>query len=270
VNLLWVEMRRALHRRLVWVLIAVALVGCVILGIVAFVDSAGKTVAELRASGEHPATMAAWWVAGGGDGTLMIAAFPLFLGGLIGGASVAGAEWKMGTVTTVLTWEPRRVRLQLARVASAFLLAAAIGFILQGMFLLSAVPAVATHGSTAGVDAGWWWSLVAAMARISLITAGAAALGASLATIGRNTSFGLVAGFGWMAIGENLVRAYKPGLSQLLLGENIAIALTWAPLEGVEFTRSEVEAAGTLVLYAALIVGAATWSFKRRDIAGTS
>jgi len=35
-----VEMRRALHRRVVWVLIAIALVGCTAAGLIAFFDSA--------------------------------------------------------------------------------------------------------------------------------------------------------------------------------------------------------------------------------------
>jgi len=269
-NLIVVEMRRALHRRVVWVLVAMALVGIVILGLVAFFDSAGKTVAQLHENGTHAAVMADWWVAGGGDGILMIAAIPLLIGGLLGGASVAGAEWRAGTVTTLLTWEPRRLRLHGARTASAFALASIIAFALQALFLAATLPAVLTSGTTAGVDADWWMSLVAAMGRIAVLTGATAVLGVSLATLGRNATFALGAAFGWMAVGEGLVRGVKPALQDLLVGENLAITLTWAQLDGADFTRSEIAAAVTLFLWFGLVAAAATSSFQRRDISAVA
>ena len=123
-NLLVVEMRRALHRRVVRVLIVLALIGCATVGVIAFTTSVGKSIAELQVDGNtHPAVMRDWWVAGSGDGVLAIASFMLVLGGLFGGASVAGAEWRAGTVTTLLTWEPRRVRVHLSRTAACAILA---------------------------------------------------------------------------------------------------------------------------------------------------
>lgn len=270
VNLLSVEMRRALRRRVVRVLVGLALVGITVLGLVAFFDSAGKTVAQLHVNGTHPALMADWWVAGMGDGILLIAAPPLLIGGLLGGASVAGAEWRAGTVTTVLTWEPRRLRLHTARIASSFVLAAVIAFVLQALFLASTLPAVMAHGTTAGAGGEWWISLFGAVARISLLTGGTAVLGVSLATLGRNTTFALGAAFGWMAVGENLVRGFKPALQDLLMGENIAITMTWAQLRTADFTRSEVAALMTLVTYAGLVALAGAASFLRRDIAGAT
>src|SRR5689334_15324542 len=101
-NLLVVEMRRALHRRVVWVLIGLALVGCALAGVLAFTSSAGRTLAELHADGAtHPAVLRDWWISGGDDGAVTIASLFLLLGGVIGGATVAGAEWRAGTVATV-------------------------------------------------------------------------------------------------------------------------------------------------------------------------
>lgn len=269
-NLLLVEMRRALHRRVVWTLIVLALVGTVVLGLVAFFDSSGKTLAQLRSGGTHPAVMVDWWVAGGGDGILMSAAIPLLIGGLMGGASVAGAEWRAGTVTTALTWEPRRLRLHAARTISAFSLAAVIAMLLQTLFLTATLPAVVLHGTTEGVTGEWWLSLIGGASRIALLTGATAVLGASLATLGRGTTFALAAAFGWMAIGEGLVRGLKPALQSRLVGENLAIVVTWAQLDGADFTRSQALAVGTLVLYFGLVAAAAASSFKRRDIAGVS
>jgi hypothetical protein len=267
-DLLMSEMRRALHRHLVWVLIALALLGIMLLGVVAFADSAGKSVAELGRNGDHPALMVNWWTAGGGDGILLIAGLPLLLGGFLGGASVLGAEWRAGTVTTALTWEPRRLRLHAARLGSAFLLATVIAFVLEVLFLLAAVPAVLAHGSTAGTDGGWWLSLVGAVVRIALMTGVAAALAGSLATIGRGTTFALGAIFGWLAIVENLIRGLKPAFAPHLLGENLSTVLTWAPLSNVDFTRDVHVAVVAVAGYVGLIVAAAAGSFVRRDVVG--
>ena len=71
---------------------------------------------------------------------MLTAALFLVVGAAICGASVAGAEWKAGTITTVLTWEPSRRRFHAARTASAAILAFAIGFALQIVYLAAAAP----------------------------------------------------------------------------------------------------------------------------------
>lgn len=264
------EVRRGLHRRAVWTLISVAMLGVIVLGVVAFVDSAGKSPEELGVNGTHPAVMADWWAPGTADGILMIGAVPLLLGGLIGGVTVAGAEWRAGTITTVLCWESRRLRLHAARVGACFVLATVIGLALEASFLAATVPAVLAHGTTAGVDSVWWASLLWAMARIAFLTGGAAVVGASLATLGRGTTFALAVVFGWMAIGETLVRGVKPGLQHLLAAENLAVVLTWAPLADASFSRAGPAAAVTLTVYMAVIAAAAGAAFHARDIAGVS
>lgn len=270
INLLMSEMRRALHRRVVWSLIALALVGIALLGVIAFTDSTGRSVAELTRDGTHPAIMADWWTTGGGDGILMVAALPLLLGGVFGGASVLGAEWRAGTVTTALTWEPRRLRLHVMRLASAFALATVIAFALEVLFLLAALPAAIAHGSTAGTDGEWWFALIAAMVRVALMTGVAAVLGGSLATLGRGTTFALAAVFGWLAIVENLVRGLKPALEPHLLGENISIVLTWAQLNDVTFTRDVSVAVAAIVVYCGVIAAACAATFARRDVVGAA
>ena len=87
---------------------------------------------------------------GGGDSFLLTAALFLVVGAAICGASVAGAEWRAGTITTVLTWEPSRLRLHAARTASAAILAFVIGFALEVVFLAAALPAVVLNGTTDG------------------------------------------------------------------------------------------------------------------------
>jgi hypothetical protein len=266
-HLLVTEMRRALHRRLVWVLIGLALVMSMAGGLIAFVDSAGGLNAlQLQGSEPHPAVMRSWWAPDGGDGWLTGGAFFMLIGGMIGGASVAGAEWRWGTVSTLLTWEPRRTRLLGARLGSAAILAATISFALQVVSLLLLTPAVLTTGSTAGTDLEWWLGLVAAMLRISALTALAAVLGLAIANLGRNTTAALAVICGWLLVVEGLIRALRPGWSTYLLSENLAVVVTWASLEGDAASPTPLSALATLVVYAALPVWASIAIFQRRDL----
>jgi hypothetical protein len=271
-NLLSVEMRRALRRRSVRVLIATALLGCVVAGVIAFAGSAGKTLLELTLDDEgSPAVLTDWWIASDDEGGfLAIAMFSLFLGGFIGGATLAGGEWRAGTVTTILTWEPRRGRVHAARTGAAALLAGMISFVLQALFLASFLPAVFVNGTTAGADAGFWGDLLIVMARTSVITAAAAALGVALATAARNTAFAIISAFVWLTVIEGLVRGLKPSAAQWLWGENIGTVMIWGQLPDADLAHEPIVAFATLSTYSIIIIAVAAVSFMRRDIAAAT
>jgi hypothetical protein len=269
-NLLVVEMRRALHRRVLRVMVALAVFWCAFAGVIAFVSSSGRTLAELHRRGAtHPAVLTDWW-SPGRDNAVLTAAIFLMLGGFFTGAAVAGAEWRAGTITTVLTWEPRRVRLNLTRTAAGAILAFIIATLLQVVFLAAFVPAVLANGSTAGASGGWWIALGLAIARTSLMTAIVSVIGVALATLGRNTAFALGVVFAWIAVIEGVIRAQWSGLARYLWVENIATAEEWAQMRHVEFTRGPLLALATLAVYTVVLVVAATIVFRRRDIAGSS
>lgn len=270
-NLLVTEMRRALHRRAVRVLIAIALFGCVLTGVIAFVSSAGKTTLQLRLEeGGHPAVMTDWWIPGASEGMLSIAMFFLFLGAFFGGATVAGGEWRAGTVATVLTWEPRRLRLHAARSASATVLALGISFVLQVIFLTAFVPAVLANGTTDGVDGSFWWGLLGAMGRTSLLSAAAALLAVALATVARNTAFAVIAMFTWLMVVEGLIRGLRPSWAEWLWAENLGTVMAWARLDADGLQRGPLTATATLLVYVAIIVVLAGTSFQHRDISAAS
>jgi hypothetical protein len=251
-------------------MISLALLGCVFAGVVAFLSSRGKTLAELHRYGAtHPAVLTDWW-SPGQDNAVLTAAIFLMLGGFFTGAAVAGAEWRAGTITTVLTWEPRRVRLNLTRTAAGAILAFGIATGLQVAFLGAFLPAVLANGSTAGATTDWWISFAFAVVRTSLLTAIVSVLGVALATLGRNTAFALGAVFAWIAVIEGVIRGLRPGWAKHLWIENIATTAEWAQLRDVEFSRGPLLALVSLILYATVLVAAATILFKRRDIAGTS
>jgi len=267
-KLLVIEARRALHRRVVWLLLGLATAGIAIAAVVTFIDSADLDLARLRTEGGlHPAVMTSWWVSGTGESTLAITAMFLAVGGLLGGAAVVGGEWKAGTVGTVLTWEPRRFRLHAARLGACALLAWLLAFALQAVFLASFLPAVAVHGSSAGADGAWALDLLGAMTRIAGLAALAAVIGGAVATVGRGTAAALAAVGVWLAVGENLVRGFRPGVARHLLFENATVVLTWADLEGDAWTRPPAVALAVVVAYGLIAAAAAGVWFRRHDVA---
>ena len=267
-RLLWVEMRRAMHRRFVRWMIALALAFCAFAGVIVYLSS--RNPAKLGS--DHPAKMVTWWSSGGGggDSILLTAALFLVFGAAMCGASVGGAEWRAGTITTVLTWEPSRLRLHSARTASAAILAFLIGFALQVVFLASTLPGVLLNGSTEGTDGEWWMGLVTAMGRISMITALIAVLAVSIATIGRNTSAALIGIAVWAFVAERTIAGLKPGWARYLIGENVVTVVPWQAIEDARFDLSPTVALATLLFYLAIIVVIATASFARRDVAAVS
>jgi hypothetical protein len=270
-HLLRTEMRRHMRRRVIRVMIALALVGCAFAGVVSFIGSSGQSVAELEnARYGSPAVLTDWWRPDQGDAALATATVFLLLGGFFAGAAVAGAEWRAGTVTTALTWEPRRVRLHLTRTAACGLCALAVAVALQVVFLGALLPAVLAHGTTDGATSGWWLSLGLAVTRVALLTGLAAVLGVTLATLGRNTAFALGVVFAWMAVVEGIVRGARPGWAPYLWGESLATAAGWARLEQAEFTRGPLASLVTVGVYSAALVAAATLVFRRRDVAGSA
>ena len=266
-TLLRLEIERSLRRRMVWMLVAVALIGIAVMGLIAFFDSTDLDPDDLERTGvTHPAVMTDWWIAGGGEGVLLIGAVFLLMGGLIGGAGVVGGEWRTGSLATTLTWEPRRARLLGTRLAAMAISAFGIAVLLQAVMLVALLPSVLAHGTTEGADAAFAVSLAAAMARIAVLSAMAAVLAGCLASVTRSTAGAIIGVWVWLALAESILRARKPWTGLFLLTENVATTIVWAPPEGVGVSRSPLGAAALLTLYLALLVSIAVRTFQRADV----
>ncbi len=268
-RLVVVEMRRALHRRLVRWMIFIALVGCGGIGLMLFLTS--RNPVKFAHDTGHPAHMVNWWVTRGSGEESFLLPGTLFLvvGAVICGASVVGAEWKAGTMTTMLTWVPSRLRLHGARTLSAAILSFVISYLLQFVYLASAIPAVVVHGDTEGTSASWWGALLLAMIRISFITLLVTVLAVSIATIGRNTSAALVALATWALVIERMIAGFWPKFGRFMIAENVGIVVPWEQMRGAAFERSPQIALLTLIGYLIPIVVVATVLFAQRDVATT-
>ena len=291
------EVRRCLSRRVVWVLVALAVVGIALTAVLVFVNTSsdddgsrtreflvrdcvesqgGSSTAVARCRQTFPVgsfderlRLTDLWPEDQDEDERILGVTVIFLaiGGLLGGASMVGADWRAGTVSTLLTWEPRRVRFAVARFAAVAVCAFAIALALQMLFVVSFLPAVLAHGTTDGADAGWFRALAGAFLRSESLVAMASVFGAAIAMIGRNTAAALGASFAYMLIGENVVRAWKPWLRPWLLAENSFIFLSGFTPAELELGRGFGAAAATLLLYTAGLVAVAVASFRLRDVA---
>jgi ABC-2 type transport system permease protein len=183
------------------------------------------------------------------------------------GASLVGAEFTSRSMTTMLTWETRRLRLIRSKVAvvvaSVFVLAvlvlAAVG--------ASMLPAMLLHGAPAHAGDPTFATYAGIVWRGSLLAAIAAAMGFAIATLGRNTAAALGVGFAYIIVLENIVGdALRNWRRWLLLGN--AIVFVSGSNGGADIPGRSVIGAGAFLaaVALALLVGAAS-TFKVRDIA---
>ena len=192
---------------------------------------------------------------------------PLVVVGWLIGASSIGADWQSRTITTLLTWEPRRMRVLLAKVLAAVLVAAAFALAAQAFVAGALAPSLIAHGTTEGTNGVWLRSLSGVLGRGTALVAVATAIGFSVASIGRNTAAALGIGFGYFVILENAVGGFLAGFRRWLLLGN---AIVWVSGEngGGEVSGRSVVAAGVfLTAVAAGLVLLAAMFFRRRDVA---
>jgi ABC-2 type transport system permease protein len=147
--------------------------------------------------------------------------------GLVIGASFVAASWQTGTLSTIFTWEPRRLRWFAARIlvltVGVFVTTALIIAFLSAGLALAAM----LRGSTVGVGAEWWTDVLMTSLRVSIAAALSAVIGGAVAAIGRHTSAALGVVFVWTAVIEGLIRALRPLWSPWLLGDNLVSFLSW-------------------------------------------
>lgn len=190
--------------------------------------------------------------------------FILFVGSLVLGASFVGAEWHAGSMMTLLTWEPRRLRVLVAKVlaCTVTIFVLAVGLLI--LLSLTMTLVAATRGTTSGLPDGWFGSVAGSVLRSAAAASLASALGLALAMIGRNTAAAMGVTFGYLAIVEGLIRALRPGWQKWLLGDNLSVFIMG---RGVGFAgRSLGGAALVLLLYAGILLLAAGASFRARDV----
>lgn len=151
--------------------------------------------------------------------------------GLVIGASFVAASWQTGTISTIFTWEPRRLRWFAARIlvllAGVFVMTVVIVLFLSAGLAFAAM----LRGSTVGVNSEWWTDVLTTSLRVSVAAALSAVIGGAVAAIGRHTAAALGVVFVWTAVLEGLVRGLRPSWIPWLLGDNLVAFLGWQTTE---------------------------------------
>jgi ABC-2 type transport system permease protein len=151
--------------------------------------------------------------------------------GLLIGASFVAASWQTGTIGTIFTWEPRRIRWFAARIlilaAGVIVMTALIVSFLSAGLALAAM----LRGSTVGAGGAWWTEVLTTSLRVSVTAALSAVIGAAVAAIGRHTAAALGVVFVWTAVLEGLVRGLRPLWTPWLLGDNLVSFTAWQTTE---------------------------------------
>jgi hypothetical protein len=189
----------------------------------------------------------------------------ILLLGLIG-ASMIGAEWHAGTVTTLLTWEPRRIRVLVVKALAVALFAFVASLVLQALLGAALLPTAVVRGTTQGVDSAWWRETVGVVLRGGALASLAAVTGLAIASIARNTAFAIGVAFAWMAVIEPILRAFRPRWQPWFVTTNAANFIVGkAPDDNVAM-RTTWGAGLTVAIYVAAILLAAAAAFRARDV----
>jgi ABC-type transport system involved in multi-copper enzyme maturation permease subunit len=245
-RLLASEFRRFRSRRLVKALVALELLAIVATGVIVVLTQEYDLV--------------------GLPDVLMGTSLVLVSVGWIMGASSIGADWHAGHVTTILTWEPRRGRVMLAKIAASLASVFVVSLVIQALLGAALAAAAAGAGSTAGADAAWLAETAGVALRVALLSAIFAGFGFGLASAGRNTAVALGVGFGYLVIVENLVRGLRPQWTPWLLTENAGLFIVDSPIDFPLLARSTVGAGLYLAAVGAVLLLVASGLFRTRDV----
>jgi hypothetical protein len=203
------------------------------------------------------------------DEIVLTAAFIVLVIGLVIGASGVGASWQTGTITTILTWEPRRTRWFLSRELAIGVGATLVTALLLAILTATMAGVVALRGMTAS-SSPWLSDAALTIARVAAVAGGFALIGGAVAMIGRHTAAALGAVFVYMAVLESIVRGLKPAMGRFLLGDNIGTVVTGetAALSQGGHVFQLTPGRGVLVIaaYVVMLVGVALVVLRVRDV----
>jgi ABC-type transport system involved in multi-copper enzyme maturation permease subunit len=182
------------------------------------------------------------------------------------GASLIGAEWRTGSITTLLTWEPRRTRVIVAKAIAAVLVGFVMVMVLQALLVGALFPAALYHGSIAGTTADFWRSFSYLGLRSGALAAAATLIGFAVASLGRNTAASLGAGFFYLAVIEGaIVGNFIPKARPWLIVRNAVIFINNARVADVG-SRTPEQAALLLLGYAIGAFLIAALVMRKRDV----
>jgi len=270
ITLFTTEVRRLLHRRmLLWlVLIMLGLVVTIVV-----ISAATSDPSSLNPNDAMRTTDL--WIRGaaarrlGVNATYRVGTTSIlcYLVVIVLGATAVGAEYRAGTVTTVLTWEPRRVRLLTARLAAVAVVAMGFYLLVNAVFVGGWAIGAAANGITTGADSEFWKVLLLVLARGTVLAAVLAVLSGAIATLGRNTGAALGIWFGYLIAVEAILGNQVRETAPWLLTVSAAAFFGWRSYSLGGHHVGPLGGTLHVLLYLVAVGGVALAVFARRDVA---
>jgi ABC-2 type transport system permease protein len=210
----------------------------------------------------------------------------LALAAFVIGASFVGAEWSSGGMMNLLLWRPRRLQVLSTKLA-ALLIGTTVLTVLVAVIWTVAFWGVAkARGNTTGMTSGVWQSFGLMELRALVLVLAAGALGFGLASLGRHTAMALGVAIGVIVVFQFGVAAVL-GIAGVKFPELYLApfwVIAWMSKEYVaqDYNACNVDVSGAcqpdtltitwqmagsaLVVILVLVVGAAMWTMRKRDI----
>lgn len=197
--------------------------------------------------------------------------------GVVLGATLGGADWGTGQITTLLTWEPRRLRVLMVRAAVTATTVASITVALQALLIALYRAGVALRGSAEGAPPDWLAQVAGVGLRTSAVAALLGAVALAVATLGRGTAPAVGALLAYLVGVEGFLAGLAPRVAPWLLVRNAVVAITGTPLViyrggprlgpvGAEIVRTPGEAWVVLLVWLAVLGSTALAAFRLRDV----
>ena len=181
------------------------------------------------------------------------------------GASLMGAEQQSRSITTTLTFAPRRTQVFVAKAATVLVVVGAWAMATLAAVLAALLPAAILHAGPALGQPGNL-DIAAVMLRGGALCLITAMMGFSLASIGRNTAAALGVGFGYIIVVENILASSITGWRRWLLLGNVIVFVSGKASEEVT-GRGPGGAAVFLVAVAGVLLAGSAALFRTRDVA---
>ncbi|BFU42036.1 ABC transporter permease subunit [Krasilnikovia sp. MM14-A1004] len=210
----------------------------------------------------------------------------LAMGAFVIGASFVGAEWSSGGMMNLLLWRPQRQRVLGTKLAALLAGVGAFTVVVSAVWTGVFLVVAELNGSTEGMTSGAWQSIMLLELRAVVLVLAAAALGFGLASLGRHTAVALGVTVGAIVVLQfglatvlvlarvKFIEAYLiPVWAQAWLDKQVRLedyeSCDFSATRGClpdTLTITWQMAGGVLAAVLVLVVGAAMWTIRSRDI----
>ena len=150
--------------------------------------------------------------------------------GVVLGASLMGADWGAGTMTTLLTWEPRRIRVLLIRALVVAIVVTVVTLALQSVLAGGFRLAVALRGTNLGSPSGLLGDVIQSVLRVSAMSVALGLVAMAIATVGRSTVAALGVMFGYLVLFEGVIAGFRPSIQDRLLVRAAGVVISQQPI----------------------------------------